>query len=130
MTSLWRNGSTVQSKDLLKLVVAALEERKAVDIRVLDVGAMTTLTDFMVMASGTSGRQLRALSDNVVIKAKERGIRPLGVEGEDTDEWVLVDLIDVIVHIMVPEIRDHYQLEKLWGGQDTEITMPKTQTTP
>jgi len=97
------------------LAVAALEDLKAVNIVVLNVGQLTGVTDYMIVAGGTSTRHVRALLDAVVIKAKERGIMPLGVEGEQHAQWALVDLGDVIVHVMLPEVRDFYQLEKLWS---------------
>jgi len=114
----------MRTKQLKELVVAALEEIKAKDIVVLDVRKLTSITDMMVVASGTSTRQVKALADNVVEKAKAAGCRPLGVEGEREAEWVLVDLADVVVHVMLPSTRDFYQLEKLWGmserrGQET-----------
>jgi len=105
----------MRTKQLKELVVAALEEIKAKDIVVLDVRKLTSITDMMVVASGTSTRQVKALADNVVEKAKAAGCRPLGVEGEREAEWVLVDLADVVVHVMLPSTRDFYQLEKLWG---------------
>jgi ribosome-associated protein len=97
------------------LAVAALEDLKAVDIRVLNVGKMTSVTDYMIIAGGTSARHVRSLLDAVVGQAKERGITPLGVEGEQHAQWGLVDLGDVVVHVMLPEVRDFYQLEKLWS---------------
>jgi len=105
----------MRTKQLKELVVAALEEIKAKDIVVLDVRKLTSITDMMVVASGTSTRQVKALADNVVEKAKAAGCRPLGVEGEREAEWVLVDLADVVVHVMLPSTRDFYQLEKLLG---------------
>lgn len=105
----------MRTKQLKELVVAALEEIKAKDIVVLDVRKLTSITDMMVVASGTSTRQVKALADNVVEKAKAAGCRPLGVEGAREAEWVLVDLADVVVHVMLPSTRDFYQLEKLWG---------------
>ncbi|MDN3555306.1 ribosome silencing factor [Halomonas maura] len=102
--------------DALKtLVVDALEELKARDIAVLDVSRLTSVTDLMVVASGTSSRHLAALSDKVIQAAKEQGMPPLGVEGESGADWVLVDLGDVVVHIMLPETRDLYDLERLWA---------------
>lgn len=112
------------SEELKNLVIRALEEIKAVDIRVLDVGRLTTVTDYMVIASGTSDRQIRALADNVVKVVKEKGVQPLGLEGQQESEWVLVDLGDVIVHIMNPSTRAYYQLEKLWLPAERQATSP------
>ena len=116
----------MRSKQLKDIVVAALEEIKAKDIVVLNVHKLTSITDIMVVASGTSSRQVKALADNVVDKAKAAGCRPLSVEGEREGEWILVDLADVVVHVMLPNTRDFYQLEKLWGmeerrGQETSV---------
>jgi ribosome-associated protein len=99
----------------LALVVKAMEDRKASDIRVLDVRGISSITDLMVIASGNSDRQVAAIARNVVEEAKHHGEQPLGVEGENSGQWVLVDLGDVVVHVMQPQIRDFYQLEKLWG---------------
>jgi ribosome-associated protein len=101
---------------LLQLVLHALEERKAIDIRVLDVRNLSNIMDIMVIASGTSNRQVVAIAENVMEEAKLHGYRPIGTEGQDTGEWVLVDLGDVVVHVMQPHIRDFYQLERLWSG--------------
>jgi ribosome-associated protein len=98
----------------LRIVEAALSDMKAVDVRVLDVRGMSDVADFMVIASGTSDRHLRSIADRVVQMAKASGQRPLGVEGEQQGEWVLVDLPDVMVHIMLPRTREFYQLEHLW----------------
>ena len=108
----------MQSEQLKDVVVAALEEIKAKDIVVLDVHKLTSITDIMVVASGTSSRQVKALADNVVEKAKAAGCRPLSIEGEREGEWILVDLADVVVHVMLPTTRDFYQLEKLWGMEE------------
>ena len=105
----------MNAEQLRDLVVEALEDLKGTDIRVLDVRGKSSITDIMVIASGTSDRQVRALANNVVVKAKEQGVMPLGQEGEREGEWVLVDLGDVVAHIMLPQIRDFYNLEKLWG---------------
>lgn len=102
---------------LAELVEGALEELKARDIRVLDVSGLTSIMDTMVVASGTSDRHVRALADKVVQAAKAAGVPPLGMEGETQGEWVLVDLGDLVLHIMLPQIRDLYQLEKLWDAQ-------------
>jgi len=98
----------------LRIVEAALSDMKAVDVRVLDVRGMSDVADFMVIASGTSDRHLRSIADRVVQMAKTSGQRPLGVEGEQQGEWVLVDLPDVMVHVMLPRTREFYQLEHLW----------------
>jgi len=108
------------SDRLLEIVLGALDDMKGVDVRVIDVRELTTITDRMVIVSGTSTRHVKALADNVALQAKQNGYQPLGVEGENAAEWVLVDLADVVVHIMMPEIRDFYALEKLWsvGGRN------------
>ncbi len=107
----------MKTEELKTLVVAALEDLKGVDIKVLDVQGKTSVTDIMVIAAGTSTRQVKALAYNVVEKVKEHGVRPLGVEGQQESGWVLVDLGDVVVHVMLPEVRDFYNLEKLWGEE-------------
>ena len=103
---------------LVELVLAALNDLKVRDIQVLDVRGKTTITDFMVIASGTSNRHLRSLAEAVVEKAKQAGHAPMGVEGESVGEWVLVDLLDVVVHVMQPKTRAFYNLEKLWSVDD------------
>ncbi len=97
-------------------VILALEDIKAKDIAVLDVSHLTSMTDYMIIASGDSNRQTRALANNVLVKLKELGAEVLGVEGEESGEWVLVDLGQVVVHVMQPSTREHYNLEQLWGG--------------
>jgi ribosome-associated protein len=105
---------------LLEIVIAALEDIKGVDIRVIDVRGLTAITDRMVIVSGTSSRHIKALAENVVLEAKQHGFTALGVEGEDSTGWILVDLTDVVVHIMMPEIREFYALEKLWSVGDRD----------
>lgn len=109
----------MEPEQLRDLVIGALEDMKAVDVRVLDVREATAITDFMVVASGTSDRHVKSLADNVLGKAREAGIKPLGVEGDSGAEWILVDLRDVVLHIMLPRIRDFYNLEKLWSSDAT-----------
>jgi ribosome-associated protein len=107
----------MKSDELTKIVIAALEEVKAVDVIIKDVTAITDIADVMVFASGTSSRQVKSLASNVVEKVKKAGVMPVGVEGEDTGDWVLVDLGDVLVHVMLPEVRNLYALEQLWSGE-------------
>jgi ribosome-associated protein len=105
----------MNSEQLSDLVVDALEDIKAKDIVKLDVRDMTTVTDYMVVASGTSTRHVQALVDNVIEKASKAGHKPIGVEGESGGEWVLLDLQDTLVHVMLPRVREFYNLEKLWS---------------
>ena len=99
---------------LEKLVVAALEDMKAVNVKLLDVRTLTDIADTMIVASGNSDRHVRAIADHVLEKARESGRRPLGVEGTRDSEWVLVDLQDVLVHVMLPRVREFYAIEQLW----------------
>lgn len=105
----------MNSEQLRDLVVSALEETKAKDVVVLDVRRMTTVTDHMVVASGTSNRHVRALADAVDGTSRAQGHRPNGVEGAAGGEWILLDLQDVLVHVMLPRVREFYNLEKLWS---------------
>lgn len=105
----------MNSEHLCQLIVEALDGVKAKDIVTLDVRDMTTVTDYMIVASGTSGRHVKALVDNVADKAREAGHKPIGVEGEEGGEWVLLDLEDALVHVMLPKVREFYNLEKLWS---------------
>jgi ribosome-associated protein len=106
------------SEALVKLAIDALEEIKAQDITTIDVRGKTSITDFMLIASGTSSRHVKSLVDNVLEKAKEQGVRPLGSEGLDSGEWALLDLGDVVVHVMLPTARQFYDLERLWQGAE------------
>lgn len=105
----------MDSKALSDLVIDALDSMKAKDISRLDVRDLTTVTDCMIVASGTSNRHVKALADSVAEKAREAGHKPTGVEGEDGGEWVLLDIGDVLVHVMLPRVREFYNLEKLWS---------------
>ncbi len=115
----------MNADNLVKLVVNTLDDGKGRDISVVDVRGKTSMTDFMVVASGTSERHVKSLAGHVAEEAKKNETQPIGVEGEDVGEWVLVDLGEVIVHVMKPQIRDFYQLEKLWRGESGPIeTIP------
>jgi len=108
----------MHAERLARVVVSALEEVKAQDVRVLDVRGVSAFTDFMIIATGRSDRQVRALADKVVMEAKKEGVTPLGMEGKAQAEWILIDLVDVVVHAMQPATRDFYQLEKLWADAE------------
>lgn len=101
--------------DLQALAIEALEELKGEEITVIDVKGKTSVTDCMIIATGRSERHVKSLANEVAYQAKQRGEPALGVEGENTGRWVLVDLGDVIVHVMLKDVRDFYQLEKLWS---------------
>lgn len=107
----------MELEQLRDIVVHALEDLKGVDIKVLDVRDRCSFTDLMIFASGTSDRHVKSLASNVDDKVREAGVRPLGIEGDDQAQssWVLLDLGDIVVHVMMPETRDYYQLEKLWA---------------
>lgn len=109
-----RTTLSMEADELKQLVMDALEDLKARDIAVLDVRETTGVTDYMVVASGTSNRHVKSLADNVEIEAKKQGVRPLGIEGQQTD-WVLVDFGDVVVHVMQPDARSFYDIERLWS---------------
>jgi ribosome-associated protein len=103
---------------LLKTVHTAIEDLKAKDTVQIDVRGKTSVCDYMVIASGTSSRHVKSIADEVVKSAKQLDCQPLGVEGEREAEWVLVDLGDVVVHVMLPRVREFYALERLWTVGD------------
>ena len=105
----------MKAEQLTALVTEALDDLKAVNVVCLDVKELSSITDFMVIASGTSRRHVSSLAENVVLKAKHQGVMPLGTEGETEGEWILVDLGDVVVNVMMPDTRLLYDLEKLWA---------------
>jgi ribosome-associated protein len=114
-TATQKKSTPVSRTDLIVTTVeAALADLKALNIKVLDVRGLTDIADVMVVASGNSDRHVRSIADRVVEFSKKAGLRPTGLEGERDGEWVLVDLQDVIVHIMLPRVREFYRLESLW----------------
>lgn len=117
------------SQSLQELVLQILDQFKAEKISVLDVRCLTTITDTMIIATGNSNRHVRALAENIVKKVKEQDILPLGVEGKAEAEWVLIDLGDVVVHIMLARIREFYNLEKLWRAPISQQSNPSIQAT-
>ena len=109
-----------RAEALKAVVIRALEDMKALEIKVLDVRGLTDVADTMVIASGTSDRHVRSVAQNVVEKTKQAGFRPHGVEGQQDSDWVLIDLHDMIVHVMLPRVREFYGLEKLWDMTATK----------
>ena len=101
-------------EQLRDLVVSLLDEMKAQEIKVLDVRGRTSITDIMIIASGSSNRHVKSLAEAVMFRAKEAGEAPLGSEGVSEGEWALIDLNGVVVHVMQPKVRDFYQIERLW----------------
>jgi ribosome-associated protein len=121
---------TVTTEQLKQWVITALEDLKAQDIQILDVRGMTSITDLMIVASGTSDRHIKALADNVVEAVKKHDVQPIGVEGESSREWVLVDLGDIILHVMHPQTRAFYNLEKLWTVGEERAMAERNGKTP
>lgn len=107
----------MNSKELKKLVIDCLEDMKARDIVELDVAEVSGFTDYMIICTGNSNRQVKAIADHVALESKKQGHPPNGSEGGTTAEWVLIDLGDIIVHVMQQNARDFYQLEKLWNPE-------------
>lgn len=110
-----KTSAAMSAEQIKQLVIQALEDAKAQRIVSLDVRAMTDVADYLVVASGTSSRHVKSLAGKVVEQAKEQSLRPIGVEGEDRAEWVLVDFADVVVHLMQEDARAFYDLERLWS---------------
>jgi ribosome-associated protein len=105
----------MQTEEIKQLVINALENMKAKDITVIDVRDRSSVTDFMILATGTSKKHAQAVCDNASTDAKAKGLKPLGAEGRDSSDWMLLDLGDVIVHVMTEQARNFYDLERLWG---------------
>jgi ribosome-associated protein len=112
--------AAARTASLQKIVLTALDDMKALEVKVLDVRGLTDVADTMVIASGTSDRHVRSVAKNVVEKTKAAGFRPHGVEGQQDSDWVLIDLHDMIVHVMLPRTREFYGLEKLWDMTATK----------
>ncbi len=106
-------------------VVNAIENIKGFDITVLDVTKLTSMTNYMIICSANSSRQTKAIADNIYVELKAKGYHPRGLEGEKDGEWVLVDLGEAIVHIMIPTTRAYYNLEQLWGGDAKHVKADK-----
>ena len=109
----------MHAQALLDLVKGTLLDSKGRDIHVLDVKKLTDITDFMVIASGTSSIHIRSMTDKLTEAMHKQNLRPVGIEGADPGDWVLIDCGDVVVHLMRPQTRDFYNLEKLWGSGET-----------
>lgn len=121
----------MKASELRDHIVAALEDLKGINIVVLDVAALTPMTDYMIMVTGTSNRHVKALVDTANESSKAIGLQPLGIEGRESYDWVLVDLADVIVHVMNEEARSFYELERLWSDLDqTDTTGTATVEAP
>lgn len=115
---MYKKAQHMESEELKKVIVEALEDLKAVNTVCLDVSGLTDVMDHMIIASGTSSRHVKSLATNVSVEAKKVGMPPIGIEGADVGEWVLVDFGDVVVHVMQPATRDFYDLERLWTSQE------------
>ncbi len=109
-----QDSKALTPESIAELVVAALEDAKGIDIIVLDVRDKTSITDYMIIVSGTSSRHIKTLANGVVLKSKQKGIGVLGTEGDSGSEWMLVDLGDVLLHVMLPQTRSYYNLEGIW----------------
>ena len=116
------------SGGVLRLILDALEEAKAVDICQLDVRKLTDITDFMVIASGTSHRHVHAMAERVREAARQQQLRPIGIEGETENDWILMDYADVVVHLMMPQVREFYSLERLWNDHLGEAVRHRRDT--
>lgn len=114
--------------DLKMLVLESLDDIKAVDVVCIDVRDKTEMTDYMIVVSGTSSRHVKSIANNVIVDAKEAGFMPIGIEGLDEGEWVLVDLTDIVVHMMLPSSREFYDIERLWNMSVQSRESGSTQT--
>ncbi len=115
------NEATPSPEALRECVETALDDMKAVDPRIIDVRGRTAITDYMAFATGNSRRHVRSIADALIEAAREAGQRPLGVEGLEGSEWVLVDLGDVVAHVMLEDVREFYRLERIWAVDEEEV---------
>ncbi len=117
MTSSTEKKPVITSEAIKDAIIEAVDDMKGIDVVALDIKEVSNFADYMVVASGTSDTHVRAIAVNVATDLKEKGMRPIGEEGSDVSEWVLVDFGDVILHVMRPEVREFYDLEKLWDSE-------------
>lgn len=108
------------TKNTAKKIVRFVLEKKAGDVSLLDLRKITPMTDFFIVCTGTSNVQVKAIADHVLASCRKDGIEIHNLEGYDSQRWVLIDLIDIVIHIFQPEVRDYYQLERLWGDAPTD----------
>ena len=113
------DNTTQKTEALRQLILTTIDDMKGIDVVELDVRDKTSVTDLLIIASGTSSRHVKSIAVSVASEVKKQGARTLGMEGEDQGEWVLVDLGDIIVHIMQPQVREFYDLEKLWSFDES-----------
>ena len=113
----------MQIDEFLSAVLHDLDNLKAINVVPLDVRSFSSVTDYMIVATGNSKRHVKALADNLIREMKIRKIEPIGIDGDLDNDWILVDLGDVVVHIMQPETRDFYQLEKLWSPSCSQLAL-------
>ncbi len=118
---------SLQAESLKKIVIEALEDLKAQDIATIDVRGRASFTDMMIFASGTSSRHVISIAESVIEAVCDAGVPPIGVEGETVGEWVLIDLGDAVVHVMQPDTRTFYDLEKLWNEEMLSQSIPHTE---
>ena len=126
MNKLMSDNTTQSTETLKNLILSTIDDMKGVDIVELDVRDKTSVTDLLIIASGTSSRHVKSIAVSVASEAKKSGAKTLGMEGEDQGEWVLVDLGDIIVHIMQPQVREFYDLEKLWSFDESSEVVAKS----
>ena len=117
----------MNTNEITQLVIDALDDIKAIEVKALDVRNVTSITDVMIICSGTSNRHVKAIAENVIQFAKKQKVDIIGYEGEKEAEWILIDLADIVVHVMLPKSRDFYNLESLWDNTDNEIPLAVNQ---